>query len=1039
MDDNLIPNRMSKLEQKITTLEEELNRANKKIAQLSKQNELRNELSISEEKFRLLAEHSRDFDYWIDTKANYKYIAPACEIVSGYSAEEFYNNPKLFIDIIGEDDKERVGEHYYGEHEDDITSQTRMEFQIIHKDGQPRWIEHTCVPIFDSSGNYLGRRGTNRDITKQKKIAKKLAESENTFRSVFYIIPDSISLSRLSDGKYLDINHGFTKISGYTRDEVIGKTALELNVWGNSKRRDLFIKQLKETGEVENFNASFRRKNGKMIVGLMSARIVNLNNVKCLISVVRNITEQEELRNKLKHSEEKFRKIFENHSAVKLLIDSDNGNIVDANIAASKFYQYSIDELKRMNISKINMLPPKKIEVAIEKAKTSQQNFFEFQHRKATGEICAVEVYGSNVEINGKNYIHSVIHDATEKQKALAGIEILSNAVKQSPALIVITDIYGTIEYVNPKFEEVTGFKIEEALGRTPSLLKSGEHTKEFYKEMWDTILSGKEWHGIFRNKKKNGELFWDSAQISPIFDDDGDIVNFVLVAEDITMRIEREKRLRKMEYILNETQEISKIGGWEYKISEERLILTKETYRIYAIPEETKVSIEEVIKYYHEDDREIVLTAFEKCAKDGTPFNLQARLKNAVGKDMIVKTSGKAVRDKADNKTIVKVVGNIADITEAAKTEEALRVSEKKYRIITDATGEVFYELNFENMKYNYIHPNIEKLTGYKPDEFDLSKITIRVERFGEKIDLEKEKIESRSGQHEIFIADYLIKTKDGREIWLADNSFPIYDSDMNIVGAHGVLRDINERKELEADLIKAKNEAVNADKMKDNFLIQMSHEIRTPINTILNMTTLLEEDLRDFLQDNQIGLFEIIRKGGDRIIRTIDLLINLAQITSQTYTPKNEEFDLHASILSRIVKEKKPLSKKNNVNIKLINSVNNSIINLDYFSVNQIFEQIIDNAVKYTKNNDVIITLGKNEENKLFVEVADKGIGIDEEYLPNIFTSFSQEEMGYSRKYDGNGIGLALVKKYCELNNAEITVESKKGFGSIFRVVFN
>jgi PAS domain S-box-containing protein len=131
------------------------------------------------------------------------------------------------------------------------------------------------------------------------------------------------------------------------------------------------------------------------------------------------------------------------------------------------------------------------------------------------------------------------------RQQAEAALRQLSRAVEQSPVLIVITNLAGDIEYVNPKFCQVTGYTREEAMGHTPRILKSGEKTPEEYKQLWDTILAGGEWRGEFHNKKKNGELYWESAAISPITDAQGNITHFLAVKEDITARKQAEEQLR--------------------------------------------------------------------------------------------------------------------------------------------------------------------------------------------------------------------------------------------------------------------------------------------------------------------------------------------------------------------------------------------------------------------------------------------------------------------------------------------------------------
>ena len=138
--------------------------------------------------------------------------------------------------------------------------------------------------------------------------------------------------------------------------------------------------------------------------------------------------------------------------------------------------------------------------------------------------------------------------DITERINAEAESRKLSFAVEQSPSTIVITNVKGEIEYVNPKFTELTGYTLSEASGKNPRILKSGITTDEQYKILWSTISSGRVWEGEFCNKKKNGEFYWESAKISPILDESGQISNYVAIKEDITNRRLIEESLRKSE-----------------------------------------------------------------------------------------------------------------------------------------------------------------------------------------------------------------------------------------------------------------------------------------------------------------------------------------------------------------------------------------------------------------------------------------------------------------------------------------------------------
>jgi PAS domain S-box-containing protein len=161
--------------------------------------------------------------------------------------------------------------------------------------------------------------------------------------------------------------------------------------------------------------------------------------------------------------------------------------------------------------------------------------------RVDTGETFPAEVLLSAMELDGKPVLQAVVRDITERRRTEDKLRQLSRAVEQSPASIVITNPAGDIEYVNPKFVQVTGYTLAEALGKNPRILKSGEMNPENYRQMWEIIASGKEWNGEFHNKKKNGELYWEIASISPIRDLAGRITHYVAVKEDITARKQNE------------------------------------------------------------------------------------------------------------------------------------------------------------------------------------------------------------------------------------------------------------------------------------------------------------------------------------------------------------------------------------------------------------------------------------------------------------------------------------------------------------------
>jgi len=259
-----------------------------------------------------------------------------------------------------------------------------------------------------------------------------------------------------------------------------------------------------------------------------------------------------------------------------------------------------------------------------------------------------------------------------------------------------------------------------------------------------------------------------------------------------------------------------------------------------------------------------------------------------------------------------------------------------------------------------------------------------------------------------------------------------------------YSIVFDVTEKKRNESEiarmiqeLIKAKDIAEKSEILKSEFLAQMSHEIRTPINVILSFTNLIKDEVESTLDPELFKGFNSVNSASKRIIRTIDLILNMSEVQTKSYDAVFKKLDLVKDILEKFKNEYLSFAIEKGLELVLITSGNNFNILGDEYSVSQIFANLIDNAIKYTNKGKVTIEV-MTEDGKLLVKIKDTGIGISEEYLKTIFKPFSQEEQGYTRSFEGNGLGLALVKNYCDLNKAEIFVESLKGKGSVFMVKF-
>jgi len=235
------------------------------------------------------------------------------------------------------------------------------------------------------------------------------------------------------------------------------------------------------------------------------------------------------------------------------------------------------------------------------------------------------------------------------------------------------------------------------------------------------------------------------------------------------------------------------------------------------------------------------------------------------------------------------------------------------------------------------------------------------------------------------------------------------------------------------------AKQKSEISQDIKLDFMAQMSHEVRTPLNTIINFSHLLKEELKNNVTPEIKSSLDLIESSGLKIIKSFDLLLNMAELKTGTYEFTPKKMDIYKSIILPVYNEYKNLAWDKKLDFKVLLESDNYDITGDEYTLLLLFNNLISNALKFTITGSIQIKLSEIPEfNRVSVEIIDTGIGISKEYLAYLFNSDYKFKSKKEKDFKSNGLGLILARKYAEMNNVELNISSKKGKGSVVTLHF-
>ncbi len=493
-------------------------------------------LRESEKRFRTMADTAPALIWMSGTDKQCTYFNKPWLDYTGRSLEQELGNG--WVEGVHPHDVETCVDLYFSAFE--ARESFQMEYRLRRFDGSFHWVLDKGTPRFSDDGSFLGYIGSCFDISSLKSTEEALRKSEENFKEIFENAP--VGYHEIdTQGRIIKINKTELEIMGYESTDMLHAFIWEFSENPSASRQRTLAKLSGDIQPDFNIERKSRKRDGSIITLLVGEILLlnELNQITGIRTAYQDITGRKMVEEALRASYEFNRSILQTIPFGMDIVGTDGNVLFMSDNLKEKFGNNVIGKKcwAMYKDDKVQCLDcPLKKEIKIGETSLSETNNI------LNGRSFLISHTGTWFE--GKKAILEIFQDITERKQAEDKVKTLINAIEQNPVSIIITDPDGKIEYVNPKFCETTGYSTEEALNKNPRILSSGEKSPQSYKKMWDQILSGQTWTGEFHNKKKNGELFWENAVISPITNELNQITHFVSVKEDITGKKEMLKNL---------------------------------------------------------------------------------------------------------------------------------------------------------------------------------------------------------------------------------------------------------------------------------------------------------------------------------------------------------------------------------------------------------------------------------------------------------------------------------------------------------------
>jgi len=621
----------------------------------------------------------------------------------------------------------------------------------------------------------------------------------------------------------------------------------------------------------------------------------------------------------------------------------------------------------------------------------------------------------------------NITHDIEEHRKLESSERRFRNFFENAIGLMSMHDLDGKILAVNEKGREILDFSPEDVGNLSLQQLVPPQHLQNLNDYMQRIIEKGEDTGTMILRTKTGKDIYW---MYNNMLETDENGKQYVVsTALNMTERIQLERDLIYTQKILEQTNKVASVGGWEVNLKTNKIFWSDSTKKIHRVPEQYTPDLDSAIAFYEEKSKPRIEQLFLRAVEKGLPYDEELRLKRHDGSLIWVRVKG---IPEFEDGVCVRVFGIIQDIDQSKNTYLELEKKEAMLRYFVNyvpaAVAMLDNNLNYISVSKRWLqefHDNCSDIIGQNLYEVNPN------------IPDERRAIYTKALQGQAYKNENQKFEIPGESTPQHFNweVIPWHLSNGTVGGVVISTQNITNSVKINQELKEAKTLADLASKAKSEFLANMSHEIRTPLNGVIGFSDLL---LKTPLTDMQVQYLNYISDSGNSLLSIINDILDFSKIESgklELFIDRYNVYDLANHVVNII------LYQAQSKGLELLLNIEQGLPNtvwIDEARIKQVLINLLGNAVKFTEVGEIEFAISRLKQNDekitLRFSVRDTGIGIPKERQKRIFDAFTQEDSSVSKKYGGTGLGLTISNNLLKYMGTNLMLESEMEKGSVF-----